>query len=49
MYFRFNLLVYRFAKKIVEKTNSQTIEKINGVIYLRIEVVHCTSDVGVRL
>jgi hypothetical protein len=27
MYFRFNLLVYRFAKIFVEKTNSQMIKK----------------------
>jgi hypothetical protein len=27
MYFRFNLLVYQFAKIFVEKTNSQTYEK----------------------
>jgi hypothetical protein len=28
-----------FQKKIVKKANNQTNEKVNGVIYLRVEVV----------
>jgi hypothetical protein len=40
MCFRFNLLAYRFGKIFIEKMNSSTNEKkVNGVIYLRTEVV----------
>jgi hypothetical protein len=39
MYFTFNLLVDQFAKIFVKKTNSQTNEKVNGIIYLRTDVV----------
>jgi hypothetical protein len=39
MYFRFKLLVYRFATKNVKKMNCQMNEKVNEIIYLRMEVV----------
>jgi hypothetical protein len=39
MYFTFNLLVYRFAKKFVERMNIKQKKKVDGVIYLRTEVV----------
>jgi hypothetical protein len=42
MYFGFNLRVYQFAEIFAEKTNFQMNEKVNGVIYLRTEVV-CSS------
>jgi hypothetical protein len=39
MYFRFNLLVYRFAKKNVEKTNSQTNKKkVNGIVLNKYQI-----------
>jgi hypothetical protein len=39
MYFRFNLLIYQFAKKNVKKMINQTNKKINSVMYLRTKVV----------
>jgi hypothetical protein len=37
-------LIYRFAEKFAEKTNSQKNEKINDLIYLRTEVVYFSQE-----